>query len=326
MCTEPGWFNWTTTTGSPRVRYGVAARYLIAIATYLRPTGLQRLLDSLEAAVSSTSLDIVIVDNDAEGSARDVAANHPLGPTYVIEPEPGISAARNRALEHFSDRYRAIIFIDDDEWVHPAWLTTLTTYATQTQADVVVGPVTSIFLQPAPDWVQRGGFFEGRPQATGDRLNKAATNNSLLVRDMWVRAGSPRFDPAFSVTGGEDTDFFHGIRKSGATILFCGEAMVYEEVPPDRQSLHWVRRRAIREGVNYTRMLRKHHDFLLPALGKGIRSAGYGIIFLGLGLVTRRGLQARPYFSLFFAYGQFAALFNYQVEGYSRISGSSNSR
>lgn len=308
------------------VRCGVAERYLIAIATYLRPIGLQRLLDSLESAVSSISPDIVIVDNDAEGSARPVAINHPLGPTYFIEPEPGISAARNRALQHFGDQYSGIIFIDDDEWVHPAWLTTLTTYAVQTQADVVVGPVTSVFLQPAPEWVQRGGFFKGRPHATGDRLTVAPTNNTLLVRDMWVRAGSPRFDPSFSATGGEDTDFFHGIRKSGATMLFCGEAVVYEEVPADRQSLRWVRRRAIREGANLTRVLRKHHDSLLPALGRGFRSAAYGIIFLGVGLVTGRGLQARPYFSLFFACGLFAALFNYQLEGYPRISDSSNLR
>lgn len=84
----------------------MADRYLIAVATYRRPTGLQRLLDSMEAAVSSTSVDILVVDNDAEGSARSVAVNHSLRPTYVIEPETGVAAARNRALAHFSDQYR----------------------------------------------------------------------------------------------------------------------------------------------------------------------------------------------------------------------------
>ncbi|MDG4665376.1 glycosyltransferase [Mycobacterium sp. 236(2023)] len=307
----------------------MAGRYLIAIATYLRPTGLQRLLDSLEVAIASAGLDVdvLIVDNDAEGSARSIAAAHGLGPTYVVEPEPGISAARNRALDHFGDSYRGIVFVDDDEWVSPTWLTTLTEYAVQTQADVVVGPVVSVFLEPAPEWVQRGGFFQGRSQVTGDHLRYAPTNNTLLVRDTWVRVGSPRFDPAFSTTGGEDTDLFHGIRKSGAAILFCAEAQVYEEVPTDRQSLGWVRRRAMREGANETRVLRKHRDSeLLAALARGVRSGVYGILFLAVGLATRRGVQARPYFSLFYACGQFAALFNYQVEGYTRISKSQNSR
>lgn len=304
----------------------VADHYLIAIATYLRPAGLQRLLDSVQAAISSTSVDVVVVDNDAEESARSVAVNHSLSPTYVVEPEPGISAARNRALDHFSDRYKGVIFVDDDEWVHPDWLTTLTTFAAQTGADVVVGPVVSAFLQPAPDWVQRGGFFKARSHASGERLRHAPTHNTLLLRHMWERAGSPRFDPSFSATGGEDTDFFYGIRMAGAVTLFCADAVVYEEVPADRQSLRWVRRRAIREGANETRVLRKHHDSLLASLGRAVRSGVYGVVFLGIGFATRRPVQARPYFSLFYACGQFAGLLNYRVEGYSRISNSQNTR
>lgn len=305
---------------------GVADRYLIAIATYHRPAGLQRILDSLQAAIASTDVDIVVVDNDAEGSGRSVAVNHPLAPIYVVEPEPGISAARNRALQHFSDQYRAIIFVDDDEWVAPDWLTTLTTYAAQTQAAVVPGPTKSVFLEPAPEWVQRGGFFAGRFPAHGDLLPTAPAGNTLLTRDAWVRAGSPRFDPSFGATGGEDTDFFRGIRKSGGAILFCADAVAYEEVPLDRQSLRWVRRRAIREGAIEIRVRRKHHDSLLTGLAKGVRSAGYGIIFLVIGLARRRSLQARPYFSLFFACGQFAALFNYQIEEYSQAGKSKRSR
>jgi succinoglycan biosynthesis protein ExoM len=310
---------------------GVAERYLIAIATYLRPKGLQRLLDSVEAAISSAPVDmapvdIVVVDNDADGSARSTAVDHRLSPTYVVEPEPGISAARNRALDHFSDRYSAIIFVDDDEWVSPAWLTTLTTYAAQTRADVVVGPVISVFLESTPEWVTRGGFFTQRLRPSGEQLRHAPTHNTLLLREAWVRAGSPRFDPAFSRTGGEDTDFFHGIRKSGAGILFCAEAAVYEEVPVDRQSLRFVRRRAIREGANETRVLRKHRDPVAVSLARGVRSGVYGILFLGLNLATGRGVQARPYFSLFYALGQFAGMFNYQVEGYTRATGSNAGR
>ncbi|KDF00407.1 hypothetical protein Y900_016010 [Mycolicibacterium aromaticivorans JS19b1 = JCM 16368] len=298
----------------------MADNYLIAIATYRRPAGLQRLLDSLEVAISSANLnvDIVVVDNDAGESGRSVAVTHPAGTTYVVEPEPGISAARNRALDHFTDRYHAIIFVDDDEWVQPDWLAALTTFATRTRADVAVGPVQSAFLQPAPEWVRRGGFFAARSHATGENLRHAPSHNTLLVRDMWVRAGSPRFDPAFSKTGGEDTDFFYGIRLAGATMLFCAEAVVHEEVPSDRQSLRWVRRRAIREGANEIRVLRKHHDALFAALGRAVRSAVYGLVFIPVGLARGRGVQARPYFSLFYACGQFAGLFNYQVEGYPR--------
>lgn len=294
-------------------------RYLIAIATCHRPTGLQRLLDSLETVACSTSLDVLVVDNDAKGSARLIALSHKLSPAYVIEPEVGIVAARNRALQHFSDRYRAIIFVDDDEWVSPNWLASLTDFAARTQADVVVGPVVSVFPETAPKWVQRGGFYERRYPENGESLPTAPTNNTLLVRDTWVGARSPRFDASFSATGGEDTDFFRGIRKSGAAILFCGDAVVYEEVPMERLSLRWVRRRAISNGLVDTRVRLKHRDSVFAGLIRAARSAVYGILFLGVGLITGRGLQARPYNSLFFAFGQFAALFNYRIEAYSRI-------
>lgn len=292
--------------------------YLIAIASYRRPSALQHLLDSLATAVGSVAAEVVVVDNDADESARAVATNHPLRPLYLVEPEPGIAAARNRALDHFSNRYHAIIFVDDDEWVSPEWLSTLTTYARRTQADVVQGPVVSVFPEEAPKWVERGGFLQRRVQESGLELPSAATNNTLLTREAWVRAGSPRFDPSFSLTGGSDADLFWGIRKSGSRIVFCAEAVVYEDVPNNRLSLRWARRRAIRNGIAETRIRRKHGDLSPAWLAVSVLRAGYSVFVLGLGLVMGRGLQAEPFVNLFKGYGRLAALFNYRIHEYAR--------
>ena len=143
-------------------------RYLIAIATCHRPTGLQRLLDSLETVARSTSLDVLVVDNDAKGSARLIALSHKLSPAYVIEPEVGIVAARNRALQHFSDRYRAIIFVDDDEWVSPNWLASPLRTLRHGHRLTSWCPVVSVFPETAPKWVQRGGFYERRYPGTAN--------------------------------------------------------------------------------------------------------------------------------------------------------------
>ncbi len=283
----------------------MAERYLIAIATYFRPTGLQRMLDSLEAVVSSASVDILVVDNDAKGSARSVAVNHPLDLVYVVEPEPGVAAARNRALDHFSDRYRALIFVDDDEWVSPpSWLTILTTFAAETEADVVVGPVISVFLEPEPRWVQRGGFYMRRFPKNGAHLPTAPAGNTLLLRDMWVRAGFPRFDSAFSASGGEDDDFF-----------FAG-GFERRALPSSSAQRRWFTKGGCqkKKECRYIGCAAGQSTTagLTPECGsstvtrcryrwqKGIRSAVYGIVFLAVGLATGRGLQARPYFTLFF--------------------------
>lgn len=297
-------------------------RYLLAIASYRRPKGLEQLLDSVEKSVGSIDLTVVVVDNDPQESARSVAVEHALRPVYVVEPEAGIAAARNRALDHFSEQYDAIIFVDDDEWVASDWLTVLTTYARQTKADVVVGPVVSDVPADAPDWVRRGGFIQRPLYESGFRLNTAPTNNTLLLRSAWVRAGSPRFDASFSETGGSDADLFRGVRKSGATILYCADAVVYEEVPVERLTLRWLRRRAIRNGVAQTRVRIKHGDSLAKGLGAGALYAAYGIVFLLFGLVRGRGLQAKPFNYLFLGYGRFAALFNYRIREYARTASS----
>ncbi|MGB3484617.1 MAG: glycosyltransferase family 2 protein [Mycobacterium sp.] len=297
----------------------MADTYLVAIASYRRPEGLRKLLDSLQDAIGSTSVEILVVDNDSEETARTVATQHALQPLYVVECEPGIAAARNRALDHFSDRFRGIIFVDDDEWVSPSWLTTLTSYADRSGADVVLGPVVSEYPDETPGWVRRGGFIQRRIREDGQELRSAATNNTLLLRDAWIRAGAPRFDPSFSATGGSDTDLFHGIRKSGARILFCAGAIVYEEVPVERLTFRWLRRRAIRNGIVDTRVRIKHQDSLLRGLGGGVIRAGYGILFLAAGLATGRGLQARPFENLFNAYGRFAALLNVRIREYARV-------
>jgi succinoglycan biosynthesis protein ExoM len=292
--------------------------YLIAIASYRRPSGLRQLLDSLHTTDRSTEAEVLVVDNDPEESARSVATAHPLRPTYVVEPDPGIAAARNRALQHFSTRHRAIIFVDDDEQVAPDWLTRLTTYAAKTQADVVQGPVIGIFPPNAPPWISRGGFMQRRVWASGTPLMSAATNNTLLRRDSWLRAGAPTFDPSFSATGGSDTELFWRMRRSGSCILFCAEAVVYEDVPADRLSLAWVRRRAIRNGIAETRARRKHHDLTVAWLARSLLRAGCAMAVLGLGVATGRGLLAKPFNDLFKSYGHLAALCNYRILEYAR--------
>jgi succinoglycan biosynthesis protein ExoM len=291
--------------------------YLIAIASYRRPSGLRHLLDSLHTTDGSPDAEVIVVDNDPEESARPIATGHPLRPAYVVEPVPGIAAARNRALQHFSTRHRAIIFVDDDEQVAPDWLTRLTAYATGTQADVVQGPVIGIFPPDAPPWVSRGGFVQRRVWASGTQLLSAATNNTLLRRDSWLRAGSPGFDDAFSATGGSDTEFFWRMRKSGSCIHFCADAVVYEDVPADRLSVTWVRRRAIRNGIAETRVRSMHGDLTVAWLTGSLVRGACGMALLGVGMATGRGLLAKPFNDLFKAYGHLAALVNHRIVEYA---------
>src|SRR5690606_21033843 len=123
---------------------------------------------------------------------------HPLSPTYLVEPTPGIAHARNRGLELFTEDFEAVIFLDDDEWAEPDWFHQMTRFVETHNAGIVQGPVITVLPKDAPEWVTKGGFYQRRLRENGIELPSAATNNTVLRRDAWLAAGSPRFDPAFS--------------------------------------------------------------------------------------------------------------------------------
>lgn len=230
-------------------------RIAIGIATYRRPDLLRQLLASLADVQFAGQMNVYVVDNDAEGSGREIAANFgELVTSYVIESEAGIAQARNRFLEIIADE-EFVVFVDDDEWVEQDWLSRLAETMDAFQVEVVAGPVLPVFPVDAPDWAVNGGFYERQRHSTGTQLTLAATNNVLVRRDALERLESPRFDTNFSLTGGSDSDLFNRMVQAGAAIVWCDEAIVSETVPHDRMTWQWVRRRAERTGNVRARLL-----------------------------------------------------------------------
>ena len=295
----------------------VSEKYLVSVATYMRPEGLERLLDSLGAGTNGRA-DVIVVDNDPDGSARAIGESHSVTTFYTIQSEPGIAQARNKGLEYFKPEYKAIIFVDDDEWVEDDWLKTLTNYLDSSGADVVQGPVVTCLPDDCPTWIRRGGFFQRERVNSGTPLLSAATNNTALRRSAWVQAGEPRFDTSFSETGGSDWDFFWGIRLSGARIVYCNEAVVSEDVPPSRLSARWLLRRSTRSGIVHSRVCLKYNDHPYRALVKGVPRAGYYALLFVYGLVIERKIPAKPFSVISFETGKVLGLMGFRTYEYRR--------
>lgn len=268
------------------------ADFLISIATYKRPELLKDLLESIEPEVLGQDARICVVDNDAEASARAVCEEFPLDVTYVVEPRPGIAAARNRGLDLVADNDRFLIFVDDDERVQPGWLQELRQAQLRYEADVVSGPVVSVLPTDAPRWIARGGFIQRARFRTGDPSLSPATNNTLVRLDYLRSVGFPRFDESFSLTGGSDTAFFRVLREAGARMVWCDEAVVHEDVPPERANLRWIWRRGIREGNVSGRMLLRRRSRPRVVLD-GVTRVIYGVAAVTGDLLRGRGIQAR---------------------------------
>lgn len=229
---------------------------VVAVCTYKRPDGLIRLLDSFAALSTPTGTGTVFVVVDNDGSDPAIAgivsafADRTGRPAhYVIEREPGISAARNAAFA----KARALgattlAMVDDDEWVTPRWLDALLEERDRSRAKVVGGPVRPVFSEKrrhlerhARFWSVEREFLHGKPFVF-------CTCNFLVEMDAVAFLGDEPFDPAFGITGGGDTVFFRKLAAAGAPMAWSEEAFIHEEIPDGRASLKWLRQRRYRAG------------------------------------------------------------------------------
>lgn len=228
----------------------------ICACTFRRPHLLPALLQSLAQQRVDFGWSVVIVDNDADGSARATvlqhAADFPVPLRYLVEPRRGISHARNTAVAQASGDY--VAFIDDDETASPAWLAALVRTAIETDCDAVLGPVLPIFPAGSVAWAKDCGLYHRPRHATGARVaaNEGRTSNALVKFEHLI--GGEIFDPQYGLTGGEDYDFFRRLDARGGVIRWADDAIVSESVPLDRQRVRWVVERSLRGATGYWRM------------------------------------------------------------------------
>jgi succinoglycan biosynthesis protein ExoM len=228
----------------------------LCIATYRRPDRLGELLRDLTLQQRPPD-EIVVVDNDALGSARAVVERQrqlgsPCLIHYAIQPIPNISATRNRSVELAHGDWLG--FIDDDERAPSAWLRELVQSAHRAGTDVVLGPVVPLVPRWAPAWIRRGRFYDWARMATHQvvPLNKLRFGNVLLRAEL-LQAADSRFDTDFGLTGGEDGDLLTRLVQKGACVHWCDEAVVFEPVEHARLSLRWLMLRSLRGGQDFAR-------------------------------------------------------------------------
>lgn len=242
----------------------------VCIPSYRRPNGLYALLGALDGQAfrgATPAVQIVVVDNDAAGSAGPVCEDarrwlrFPL--RYRIEKRKGIPIARNAAVAAGRDA-EWIAFIDDDEVPDPGWLDALLRAQREHTADVVTGPVMPRFERAPAAWLVEGGFFAPALRPDGERLTSAYTHN-VLVRTACLDALPEWFDERFTLGVGEDRELFERIARRGGRIVWCADAVVHERVPAERTRVRWLLRRQLRTGAAATHITRVRGESAVAA-------------------------------------------------------------
>jgi succinoglycan biosynthesis protein ExoM len=263
-----------------------AQQVSVCIITYRRPVFLRRLLDALsgQRLPSAVSMNVVVVDNDAQESARAVVeglgGDYPWRVDYLVEPRKNLAVARNRAMEAATGEF--IAFIDDDEVPTPTWLYEL--HRTMLRFDVsgVLGPVLPHYESPPPPWILRSGVFDRPRYPTGYRLgwNQTRTGNVLLHRSV-ADAKGERFNERFAVSS-EDKDFFKRVMANAQQFVWCDSAVVYETQPRDRYRRRYHLRRALLRGAASAAHVRSRSLGLAKSgLAIGLYGAALPLLLLG---------------------------------------------
>ncbi len=270
------------------------ARVAICVPSMGREPGLRRLLTSLgEQEGDLDAATVVLVDNTREGalSARELSqVVAPLRLELVREAEPGIPAARNRAVDRaLAIGAQLIAFVDDDETVPSRWLETLLGELRELDADVVAAPVRGLLPDYASPWLSEAQPFRVGDRPRGTRMATCATNNAI-ARAALFHTVKPWFRREFTSTGGSDAEYFARAVKAGFKIIWTDRAMAVEHVEPERATLTWVVKRGFRVGA-MDAALRGHSLFWA---GRGILRMARGVVEAMMALVRpqRRGLGA----------------------------------
>lgn len=230
----------------------------VAICTLNHAESLRRTLESLAIMRVPEDVDweVVVVNNGCTDHSDDIIAAFAdrLPLRRELEPERGLSRARNRAIDAVKGDY--VLWTDDDVVVHPCWLAA---YAVAFQrwpdAAVFGGPVSPRYELPVPQWIlenetQMRGVFgswdignEERPLWDAQRVYYMPCGPNFAVRGAEQREF--RYNLKLGMAPGqkrrgEELDVLERIRCSGASGYWVPDAGAEHCARRDMQTIRYV--------------------------------------------------------------------------------------
>jgi glycosyltransferase involved in cell wall biosynthesis len=247
------------------------------LARTLESVAMSKLPDSVE-------WEVLVVDNNSRDQTRAVVEEfcrqHPGRFRYLLEPQQGLSQARNSGIREAHGEILA--FLDDDVTVEPTWLQNLTASLQDSEWAGAGGRILPERGFSPPRWLSIDGpYAMGGVLALFDRGGKAGEldwapfgTNMAFRKSMFEKYGGFRTDLGRcgdQLMSGEDTEFGRRLVSAKERLRYEPSAVVYHPVPENR--------------------LRKEY-FLAWYFGFGkslVREAGRGPDIWGI---------PRPYFSI----------------------------
>jgi glycosyltransferase involved in cell wall biosynthesis len=212
----------------------------VVVCTRDRPHSLRGCLERLCVQTSAPG-EIIVVDNAKDRSAEAVCNQFPAV-TYVHEPRPGLSVARNAGVR--ASRGALIAFTDDDAVPHPNWTSEIVRAFRDPTVDAVTGAVLPAALDTFAQCFfqfQMGGlgaryhpllfdraFFELTCRKAAQVWRIGAGANMAFRRAVFSKVGL--FDARLGAGASgcsEDSELWYRILAIGGRCYFESRAVVF---------------------------------------------------------------------------------------------------
>ncbi|MBT3069283.1 glycosyltransferase [Rhodomicrobium sp. Az07] len=315
----------------------------VGICTVKRPRMLERCIRSVMAqeGVAGHDVRIVVVENDATPACKTIveacAAASPFPILYIHEPRRGIPMARNRVLAAaLAIDAERVVFLDDDQVAHPAFLAKHLDAARRDGVDVVQPHIVPIFPDPPPFWATgETGIVEvvENDAPLSGRLRPSAGTCGVMFSARLIRDDGMalRFDERLALAGGEDGDFFGRARALGAVIALSRLPVVMDEVHRSRLTYKRYIARGLAHGgqkfahyratKGFAAALRKHGIAAVPRLLRGLGQFIVAPLFAPFDMRRFKFTALEGGRNIAFAAGVLGAMLSLQYEYYREIDG-----
>ncbi|WP_442483190.1 glycosyltransferase family 2 protein [Aeoliella sp. SH292] len=236
----------------------------ILICTHNRAGLLAETLASLQSlrVPTNATVDLIVVANactdDTQSVAERAFAEIPFSCRLVAEPVPGLSVARNRAVDESTGRICA--FLDDDVQVAEGWLSAMMDAFEGTDVAIATGRVQLWWKD-----IERPAWMNSRCESylscrdLGDRDCRIESSflvigcNFAFLRSVYEQIGPFRTDLGrigLGMLAGEETEFSERAMKRGSQIAYVANAAILHYVSPQRATIEYLLTAAYGRGVS----------------------------------------------------------------------------
>ena len=236
------------------------------ICTYNRAKYIGPLLESIAANdLSTQEYEIVLVANNCTDNTREICesfakAHKDINFRYCVEPEQGLSAARNKGIKEAQGDL--IVYIDDDALVDEWYLRTIVDFmSAHKEIDAIGGPIIPLYEDTVePKWMTRytkellcGYLYFGEEERPFPGERYPGGGNAAYRAEVFEKVGL--FNTALGrkgngLLGSEEKDIFDKMKTQGMRFMYLPKMILHHIIPQKKLERDYFDRLTLQIGMS----------------------------------------------------------------------------